>query len=85
VRKNSITALSSKDGELVTSTTTSAPDKAPSRPSPVKLFTPVDGAAAKTSCPPALSFAPSLRPMRPVPPMITTFMLKLQGGKGRAR
>jgi hypothetical protein len=43
-------------------------------PSPVRLFTPVEGAAATTWCPPASSLAASLRPIRPVPPMITTFI-----------
>jgi hypothetical protein len=47
-RKNSRTALSSNDGEFVTSTTTSAPVSASWRPSPVRLLTPVDGEAATT-------------------------------------
>src|SRR5215204_368650 len=44
--KNSIAAASSKDGEFDTSTTTDAPVRTSGRPSPVTVFTPVEGAAA---------------------------------------
>jgi hypothetical protein len=51
VSKNSSTALSSNDGELVRSITTCAPAMASLRPSPVMLLTPLLGEAARTSCP----------------------------------
>src|SRR5438876_7707980 len=44
VSKNSSTALSSNDGELVRSITTCAPAMASLRPSPVMLLTPLLGA-----------------------------------------
>jgi hypothetical protein len=49
VSKNFSTAVSSKDGEFVTSTTTEAPSRAFSRPSPVSVSTPNSGAAATTA------------------------------------
>ena len=48
VRKNSI-AASSSVGEFDTSTTTEAPARTSGSPSPVNVFTPVDGAAAMAS------------------------------------
>ena len=52
VSKNSSTALSSNEGELVRSITTSAPATASLTPSPVIVLTPVLGEAATTSWPP---------------------------------
>lgn len=46
VRKNSITARSSNEGELDTSTRTDASSMASARPAPVSVSTPVLGAAA---------------------------------------
>src|SRR5215831_16961882 len=74
VWKNSIAAWSSNDGELATSTTTSAPASAPAKPSPVTVLTPVFGAAAIASCPFRFSFSTTFDPMRPVPPITTIFM-----------
>jgi hypothetical protein len=48
MRKNSI-AASSSVGEFDTSTTTEAPASTSGRPSPVNVFTPVDGAAGTAS------------------------------------
>src|SRR5258705_9182290 len=69
-----MTAASSKDGELETSTTTWAPLSTSANPSPVRVLTPVLGAAATASCPLALSFAMSFDPIRPVPPITTIFI-----------
>src|SRR5262245_13244308 len=74
VRKNSITAVSSNDGELETSMTTSAPANASASPSPVIVLTPVLRSAATGSWPCSPSFATSLEPRRPLPPMTTIFM-----------
>src|SRR5581483_10202768 len=74
VWKKSITALSSNDGEFATSTTTRAPARALARPSPVMVLMPVFGAAAMTAWPACFSFATTLEPIRPVPPMTTIFM-----------
>jgi hypothetical protein len=49
VRKNSITGSSSNDGEFDTSTTTAALSSTSATPSPVRVFTPVFGAARKAS------------------------------------
>src|SRR6476661_7040213 len=70
-----MTATSSKDGEFETSTTTWAPLSTSANPSPVSVLTPVLGAAATASCPPALSFVMSFDPIRPVPPITTIFIL----------
>jgi len=77
VWKNSITAASSNDGEFDTSTTTSAPATTCASPSPVMVFTPVSGDAGTASCPCSRSFATSLEPMSPVPPIITIFIVVL--------
>ena len=42
-------------------------------------------AIATTSCPPNWSLVASLRPMRPVPPMITTFISRLKGTRWTRR
>jgi len=59
---------------FVTSTTTAAPVSSPWTPSPMRLLTPVDGEADTNWCPRDWSLTASLRPIRPVPPMITTFI-----------
>ena len=64
--KNSITGLSSKDGELETSTTVSAPSIAPASPSRVMVLTPVLGDAASTSWPRSRRLFTSLLPIRPL-------------------
>src|SRR6516164_8156411 len=74
VSKNSRTALSSKEGEFVTSTTTSAPASAPDSPSPVRVLTPEEGEAATASCPAPRSRGISFLPMSPLPPITTIFM-----------
>jgi hypothetical protein len=73
-RKKSSTALSSKDGEFATSTTTCAPRSAVDSPSPVMVLTPEFGDAATTSWPSPLRRFTTFEPMRPVPPITTTFM-----------
>src|SRR5437764_6033443 len=75
VSKNSSTALSSNEGELVRSITTCAPAMASLRPSPVMLLTPVLGEAATTSWPPWRRMGTAFEPMRPVPPITTIFMV----------
>jgi hypothetical protein len=77
VSKNSSTALSSNEGELARSITTCAPAMASLSPSPVMLLTPVLGEAATTSWPPWRRMATVFEPIRPVPPMTTTFMVIL--------
>src|SRR5215475_6181347 len=74
VWKNSITGPASNDGELETSTTTEAPFSAASSPSRVSVLTPVFGAAAKASWPCCRTLDTTLEPMRPVPPITTTFI-----------
>src|SRR5690348_5006555 len=74
VWKNFIAASDSSDGEFDTSTTTSAPARALESPSPVSVLTPVSGAAATASWPRSRSEATTFEPIRPVPPIITTFM-----------
>src|SRR5579864_7953026 len=74
VSKNSRTALSSHDGEFVTSTTTSAPASASDSPSPVRVLTPEDGEADTASCPAPRSRGISFLPMSPLPPITTIFM-----------
>src|ERR1700730_7945897 len=69
-----MTATSSKDGELETSTTTWAPLSTSASPSPVSVLTPELGDAATTSCPTAFSFVTSFDPIRPVPPITTIFI-----------
>jgi hypothetical protein len=49
VRKNSIPGPSANDGEFDTSTTTAAPSSTSASPSPVRVFTPVLGAAGTAS------------------------------------
>src|SRR5215472_9810043 len=75
VSKNSSTALSSNDGELVRSITTCAPAMASLSPSPVMLLTPLLGEAATTSWPRWCRMATVFEPIRPVPPMTTIFMV----------
>src|SRR5262245_9694905 len=74
VSKNSRTALSSNEGEFVTSTTTSAPASAPDSPSPVRVLTPEEGEADTASCPAPPSRGISFLPMSPLPPITTIFM-----------
>src|SRR4029453_2661929 len=76
VSKKSKALLSSKEGEFATSTTTSAPLSAPANPSPVSVFTPLEGDAATTSCPRWRRMFTTFDPMRPVPP-ITTILICL--------
>src|ERR1700758_5329693 len=66
VSKNFSTAESSQDGEFDTSTTTEAPFSTSASPSPVRVLTPVLGAAATASCPCSRSLLTSFDPMRPV-------------------
>jgi len=77
VSKNFNTAASSHEGEFVTSTTAEAPFSASARPSPVRLLTPVWGAAATASWPRSRSLLTSFDPMSPVPPTTTIFMIVL--------
>src|SRR5688500_2344833 len=77
VSKNSSTALSSHDGEFVTSTTASAPASASRRPSPVMVLTPDAGEAATASWPRPRSRGISFLPISPLPPITTTFMFDL--------
>src|SRR5215475_7339690 len=74
VSKNAITAASSHDGEFVTSTTTFAPARAWASPSPVRLLTPDDGDAARTSWPCWRRMVTSFFPISPLPPITTIFM-----------
>src|SRR5262245_10772903 len=74
VWKNSSTALSSNEGELVRSITTCAPARASLSPSPVMLLTPVFGEAARTSWPCWRRMRAVFEPIRPVPPMMTIFI-----------
>src|SRR5215831_6754581 len=74
VSKNSRTALSSNEGEFVTSTTTSAPASTPDSPSPVRVLTPEEGEADTASCPAPRSRGISFLPMSPLPPITTIFM-----------
>jgi hypothetical protein len=69
VVKNSITSSGANDGELLTSTTVSAPRRAASTPSPLSVSTPVRGEAATASWPWSASFSTTFEPMSPVPPM----------------
>src|SRR5579862_2791648 len=83
VSKKFSTAASSQEGEFVTSITTEAPFSASARPSPVMLFTPVLGAAARGWCPCSRNFLTSHEPISPVPPIITIFMkIVIIGGTG---
>src|ERR1700758_2165615 len=75
VSKNFSTAESSQDGEFDTSTTTEAPFSTSASPSPVRVLTPVLGAAATASCPCSRSLLTSFDPMSPVPPITTIFMI----------
>src|SRR5690348_13881532 len=75
VSKNFSTAESSQDGEFDTSTTTEAPFSTSASPSPVRVLTPVLGAAATASCLCSRSLLTSFDPMRPVPPITTIFMI----------
>jgi hypothetical protein len=65
VRKNSSTASSANDGEFDTSTTTAAPLSTSASPSPVRVFTPVFGAAGTASWPCSRSLATSFDPISP--------------------
>src|SRR5215475_309243 len=75
--KKSSTALSSNDGELVTSTTTSAPARAPGSPSPARVLTPEEREADTASWPLPRSRGIRFFPMSPLPPITTIFMLNL--------
>ncbi|MNG29097.1 hypothetical protein D3C84_1144670 [compost metagenome] len=75
VSKKCKAAWSSNEGELATSTTTSALFNASSNPAPLMTLTPVLGDAARVSCPSACRFLHSWLPIRPVPPMTTIFMV----------
>src|SRR3954447_6022128 len=81
VPKNSITAASSQDGEFDTSTTTSAPARAPASPSPVRALTPEEGEAETASWPRWLRMGTSFLPISPLPPITTTFILHLLVGR----
>src|SRR4051794_30850206 len=74
VVKKSITARSSNDGEFETSTTTAASRSASARPTPVRVLTPVSGDAGTASWPCAVSAVTTFEPIRPVPPMMTSFI-----------
>jgi hypothetical protein len=82
VRKKSMTALASNDGEFETSTTVDAPSSALSSPSPVRVLTPGLGDAATASWPCSRSLVTSFDPIRPVPPMTTIFMSCLPVSRG---
>src|SRR6476620_1248443 len=84
VSKNFSTAASSQEGEFDTSTTTRVPLSTSASPSPVRVLTPVLGAAATASCPLALSFVMSFDPIRPVPPITTIFIYFLLLFRGRS-
>src|SRR5215510_8803960 len=75
VVKKSMTAFSSNEGEFETSTTTDAPRRTSASPAPVSVLTPVSGDAGTASWPWSLSLVTSFDPMRPVPPMMTSFMI----------
>src|SRR6476646_4656833 len=75
VSKNFSTAESSQDGEFDTSTTTETPFSTSASPSPVRVLTPVLGAAATASCPCSRSLLTSFDPMSPVPPITTIFII----------
>src|SRR6476620_11770171 len=77
VSKNFSTAASSQEGELDTSTTTEELFSTSASPSPVRVLTPVLGAAATASCPCSRSLLTSFDPMSPVPPITTIFILVL--------
>src|SRR5262245_62248929 len=77
VVKKSMTAFSSNEGEFETSTTTDAPSRTVASPSPVSVLTPVSGDAGTASWPCSRSLATSFDPMRPVPPMMTSFMIEV--------
>ena len=68
-------ALSSNDAELARSITTCAPAMACLSPSPVMVLMPLWGEAATTSWSPRRRMATVFEPIRPVPPMTTTFMV----------
>src|SRR5436305_12775097 len=68
-----MTGSSANDGEFDTSTTTAAPWGTSARPSPVRVFTPVLGAAGTASCPYSRSLVTSFDPISPVPPITTIF------------
>ncbi|MCM0675660.1 hypothetical protein NCC78_13315 [Micromonospora phytophila] len=80
--KKFITAVSSHAGAFDTSTTTDAPTNASARPSPVRVLTPVFGAAATASWPCSPSFATTFDPIRPVPPITTIFTTNLPVRRG---
>src|ERR1700720_1131985 len=75
VSKNSSTAFSSNEGELARSITTCAPATASLTPSPVMVLTPLLGEGARTSWPPWRRIATVFEPIRPVPPIMTIFMV----------
>src|SRR5262245_28719385 len=81
VSKNSRTALSSNEGEFVTSTTTSAPASASDSPSPVRVLTPEEGEADTASWPAPRSRGASFLPMSPLPPITTILMPGLLEGR----
>src|SRR5262245_27528314 len=90
VSKKLRTALSSKEGELLTSTTMLAPASASARPCLVRVLTPEDGEALATSSPRPRRLKASFFPMRPEPPMITNLrvmvlILKSAASAGTAR
>jgi hypothetical protein len=66
VVKKFITAVSSKEGEFDTSTTTDAPSRTSASPSPVSVLTPELGEAATAFWPCSLSFFTSFDPMSPL-------------------
>src|SRR5436305_1128020 len=72
--KNSSTALSSNDGELVRSITTCAPASVSFNPAPVMVLTPVLDEAATTSWSRPRKTGTVFEPIRPLPPITTIFM-----------
>ena len=81
VSKNFSTAASSKDGELLTSTTTWVLVSGSANPAPVSVSTPVAGEAGTASC--SRSLFTTFVPISPVPPMTTIFMTHLSSTRAQ--
>src|SRR5262245_54354470 len=75
VSKNSITALSSNEGEFDTSTTTSAPATASASPSPGGGVAPRSGAPGPRPVPLPGEAGTGFEPVRPGPPKTTNFIV----------
>src|SRR3984957_14597203 len=65
---------SSKVGEFVRLTTTSAPLSASGKPRPLSRFRPDDGDCGTASCPLAFRIVATCDPTNPVPPMTAIFI-----------